>query len=104
MKLSPDNLRFMEQAVGLIITQGLFIPVGPADANTLLLIALYMGQDYDAHNEMRERLKSRGDKVLRIWDDYFKLVMKSNEDGTNNISESVSQFITRISNESQNKR
>ena len=101
MKLSSANLDFMEKAVGLIITQGLFVPVGQADANAMLLIALYMGQDPASHLEMQERLQERGDVVLRIWQNYFNMVMQRNDQDADMISDSVSQLLRRASDESK---
>jgi hypothetical protein len=95
VKLSSANLKFMTESVGLIITQGLFIPVGPADANAMLLIALYMGQDEEAHREFQHRLQDRGDLVLRIWRNYFANVMEKNLEGSNYVSESVQDLIRR---------
>jgi len=95
MRLSSANLGFMCEAVGLIITQGLFVPVGLADANAMLLIALYMGQDEEAHREFQLRLQERGDLVLRIWRNYFANVMEKNLEGSNYVSESVQDLIRR---------
>lgn len=91
----------MEKAVGLIITQGLFVPVGTADSNALLLIALYMGQDPASHEEMQIRLQERGDLVLRIWRKIFETVMQSNNEGADMISDSVSQLLRRASDDSR---
>lgn len=103
MKLSAANLNFMEHAVGLIITQGLFVPVGPADANAMLLIALYMGQDPASHHEMKERLQERGDLVLGIWNNYFSMVMQRNDGAADLASDSVEQLLRRASNESKDQ-
>lgn len=95
MKLSSANLNFMCEAAGRIISQGIFMPVGPADANAMLLIALYMGHDEEAHKELQLRLQERGDLVLKIWRNYFNIMMDRNLEGSNYISESVEDLIRR---------
>lgn len=98
MKLAAANLKFMADAAGEILTQGLFKPVGRADANAIFLIALYMGKDPAAHHEMQIFLQERGDMILDLWKKYFRCVMASNLEAAIEVETSVQDLIRRVSN------
>lgn len=100
MRLSSNNLLFMERLVSEIITQGLQFPVGNADANAMLLIALYMCQDPTSHVEMREMLRLKDSVILEVWDKYVRVVVHSNEAMCEMADDQLESYLRRLRDES----
>lgn len=98
MRLSSANLTFMEVVVSTVILQGLDRPVGLADANAMLFIALYMCQDPTAHMEMMELMRGRDPRVLNIWRTYVGMVIQRNYESTEITDKAIQELLDRAKN------
>lgn len=98
MNLSPAYLNFMTETVGLVLTKGLLMHIGTSDNNALILIALYMGRDPQAHEEMLIRLQEKGNLVVEIWRRFFAMVSRHNAAGIKTAEIDVQELMRRVVN------
>lgn len=103
MKLCTHYLDFMTQGVGLILTQGMTIPIGTADNNFLLMVALYMSADPEANEIFTTNLESKSDVVAEVWHRFYNMVLRFNEAGLVVTNESLNAAIKGVSNEDNGK-
>ena len=103
MRLGPHYLHFMTECVGLILTKGLLMPVGPADSNALIFIALYMMNDAAAHDEMLRGLEDRGDLICELWLRYYRHVVDYNNHGAESSKIEVNALLEKFQNENRGK-
>lgn len=108
MKLASLYLFSMIEIVKTIFVQVLRAPpnmlvlVGPADHNVMMIIALYMGINSEAHQAMQAELRNAGPDVLDAWNRMFDLVNLRNQELAEHETIDIAAFLKKVSDE--NKR
>ena len=108
MKLASIYLFSMIEIVKTIFVQVLRAPpntyllIGPADHNAMIIIALYMGINSEAHQAMQTELRSAGADVLDAWNRVFDMVNLRNQELAEHETLDLAAFLKKVSDE--NKR
>lgn len=87
---------FMVQGVGQIFSQGMTIAIGRADANFLIMVALYMQLDETTHIEFKAELEKYGDLVCECWHNWYHRVSRSNKDNLVQSNVNVPEILRRV--------
>lgn len=101
MKLNSLYLFGIAELIGRIFTLGQRMPVGPCDHTAVLLVALYMMNDSEAHQAMQLELKQKYPHVLDNWNKYFDITVLKNNEISENETVDINALLKRIANENQ---
>ena len=83
----------MVKSAVIIVRRAMGSGIGYIENNHMIMTALYMGRDHEAHIEFRNHLADYGSDVLSIWDHYYDLINSANKGGIDDVMEQFQRII-----------